>query len=281
MFSTTLVCFACFFLVVAAQRKTCGETCAFRLCRANEDLEPLGIGARLRGGAPGDAIHPFICDTMGTESDKIITGDPKIRMRSGDFISLNDWSAAAPSFDRRFFRAKTIPTLGKSGITYKPAMGNQWDIINETCIKLPIIRGSIGGVPVDRNDPSSCVGFTMTAPAMQVSVFWNTDDDVNMRVVQPDTVTVAFESPSQNGIIRRDNAFQSCGKITVGKELGIWSTTFLPGMYCAKLRMKKKCRPGKLRYTISVAVGGTLKKRKSGMANPSSRSDFAEVCFTV
>lgn len=255
----------------------CGEGCNFRLCRSNEFLAALPVGARLRPGVPGFATQPFVC-SLSNPNQKVRTGEPMVQMDDGNFVQMKSWSAPTTNFARKFFRSKTIQTLQFSGITFKPPTANQWSLLDDRCIKLPITR--VGSTRLPRN-AANCVGFRMTNPKVQVTVFWRTDDDIDMTVVEPDTETVSAGSPTTGGVHQGNNNFDSCGKVVIGKEIVTYATDCDPGTYCVKLRMRNKCSPPRrAKYTITVAVNGVEIARKNGSSFAMS-GVFETFCYTI
>lgn len=255
----------------------CGEECNFRICRANEFLAALLTGARIRPGSPGLAIAPFICTVPASNAVRVSTGEPMVETATG-FVPMKSWSAATPdSFPRKFFRGTKIKVLDRTGIIFKKPTGNQWSLLDDRCIKLPIMR--VDGVKLLK-DPGNCVAFKMVAPAMQITASWNTDDDIDMSVREPDTESVIPGSPSTGGFHRGNNNKNVCGLVKIGREVVIYETECKSGTYCVTLKMKKKCTARRVRYQISVAKNGCEIAKQTG-ATKASSGEFEEFCFTI
>ena len=267
------------FISSAKGMERCGAECSFRLCRSNEFLAAMTVGSKVYLGVPAFAMQPFIC-RLNEENVRIKTGNPLIRQSDRTFVPLDKWNGTSRAFPSRFFRNRKIKGLNFSGITFKePDNAAQWAALKDQCIKLPVLKANGRKLPPPAKG-ENCVSFRMKAPKMQVSAFWKSDDDIDMRVIEPDTEVAAWKSPSSNGRHLGNNNVDACGSVKIGKEIVVYDDEIDKGEFCVVLRMRKKCNKGTTtKYWITVAIDGkniTTVKGKTMV----TKGDFRKLCFT-
>ena len=276
MNATLLSVLSILFLATISHAQRCGSNCNFRLCRSNEFLAPINVGAKVRMGAAGVVSTPFICSLSETLT-KVVTGEPMIETDAG-FVPMKSWTAPSTPFPKKFYFAKTIPSFGgRRGITFKTPTAEQWALLDTKCVILPVVKTDAGRLP---KDPDNCVSFRTQNPMIRITASWNSDDNINMRVAEPDTEVVSAGSPSRGGVHAGDFNLDACGKVSIGKELVTYRNECMPGEYCVRLRMKKKCMPNRTKYSISVAIRGVEFTATSG-STTTKKGDFEKFCFTI
>lgn len=246
-----------------ASAQNCGQTCKFRLCRANENLNPASIGAFLRPGPPGFPMQPFICKIDGSVGPVVRTGNPLLERGGSRF----DLRREGPGFPFKFFVGKKIPTFGFTGIIRKVTTPTQWAYLNRKCFILPIrsyqvVDSSGTVIRTDRATGSDdCVSFRIQAPKVQIDLFWQSDDDFDLSVVEPDNDILSKRTEmTEDGIFRVNNGVKACGLIKIGKEIILYQDDYESGEYIIRVRMNKKCplSPRRVRYCVKVTLLGNL-----------------------
>lgn len=258
----------------------CARKCRFRFCRADLAETRLGKGPSLFLSGPRAGVHPYICGADGsTVSDKVQTAQAKIQTDEGNFVKISKWTAASPAFKPRFFRTQRVKGLGKTGISFAGADGNQWSLIKDRCVYMRITKGEEDGEAIDKNDPTSCISFVMETAVLQIALFWPSSDDLDLEVLEPDNGVLTTGAPTGFGIIKSNVAKNACDRIKAGKEVALYPTSCTDGQYCARVRLTRRCSTGKIKFTIFAYLNG--KKMASRQGAGTDDTILQTVCFRV
>lgn len=217
--------------------RPCGQFCTFRLCNTNGTIRQLPEAPYTLLGAPGTATSPFVCNSAD-DVFQVKTGEARVYTEDhqlGDlYIPISLWRPASlsHSFSSDFMTAFKMSHLDFFGIGRLPTFGNQWDFLHDRCMILPIEKyrtmpGSGGRTIDSTGDPRACVAFRTTAPTLHAEVIWDSQDDFDLGIVEPDGSIIDRFCPRSNaGKLNGDNNEGFCNTaLTAGKE----NIVFLPG----------------------------------------------------
>lgn len=266
------------------KRKLCGEECKFRFCRANRNGNVAQVGTTIRLRSPNTAVNPYICMLDGSVGRVIATGVASIRTNTFNnaMVPINQWSPLGldTPFPRRFFYGRQIPGLKLAGLAHLKPKGNQYSYLNDQCFTLPITKyeevNTNTGEVVGEKTPSgfnNCVSFRTLAHRMLVELFWESSDDLDLVVREPDGDILSRTNPiSTTGQKRNDNGKDGCGEIKVAKEGVIWRDEVEPGTYVVRVIQYKNCLLGKAKFTLRVTLDGQEYFKRTGFADGADMS---------
>lgn len=282
--------FAILALLFATALAQCGSICRFRLCQS---VGPVSVKGRILGlRAPKvPAQGPVIClvgDDMGFVRK---TGEASLELPSGDTL-ISKWKPAGltKKFSKKFFKAGKVKALGRSSPTRGAAKGNQWSFIDEKCVKLPILQYEIRKptfkIVNTPGGPTDCVSFTTRASQLLIEVTWQSRDDLDLAVTDPNGKTLSrFNKKQGDGRFSIDNAAGVCEtkQVAVGKEFARWPQGgFVPkGTYKIVLRHFNNCGAGKTKYQIRATLNGALILNKKGKSKKGGDAIITSINLTI
>ncbi|CDF35157.1 Gal-2,6-Sulfurylases II [Chondrus crispus] len=251
----------------------CGRKCRFRICPLNgsdpPDVRPKGARIRLRG--PDTSRTGYICRsfpnnrTLGTVER---TGTATVS-KDGITSRIDQYRpppppTLSPMFPKNYFRLYNILYGGGlQGIGRRASSGNQEDFLDDLCVTLPIRRYNIentdGSVfrTISTNNERDCVSFRTINQAILVEVAWDSADDFDLSVQDPD---------GGGGRLIKDNNIGRCqGGPPQGKEAVVFDTA-KPGTYEITLRHFNNCG-GRTRFTVNAIVNGVRVFQRRGRSS--------------
>lgn len=191
-----------------------------------------------------------------------------------------------PSFkkDQFFFREVGFPPLrNRFGLARRVSRGNQEDFLNNLCVTLPLLQvgieesdGSLTRVRGKR-DSTSCVAFQSEVASILVELTWNTGDNFDLSVIDPNGDIVDKDnSPSvTGGKLIKDNNLDMC-ELPTGREQVNWNQDRdlkpIRGQYTVKVRHTARCNKKKpTRWELAVIVKGQIVLFKGGVSRRPGR----------
>lgn len=274
------------------RRPLCGEQCKFRFCKFKPGFELAPVGRTLLLRDPGIASIPFVCHpdfTLGNilntaESLVCFPGTTRPPVRISRYLT----PCIRPNVSREYFQIKEInnfpPLPGKYGMSRLKTKTKQENCINDLCIKIPITKYQIIGTGrgnptriVETNNPDDCVSFTTNRALLLIELSWNTGDDMDLKVIEPNGDIISFRrtSSSSGGKLIRDSNVGTCGNRELGREQIRWTCNSRPkkGFYKVQVRQWNRCRGDDriTKWSLSIIVGSKLKFNLMGIANSNSR----------
>eukprot|EP00177_Eucheuma_denticulatum_P006229 GFKZ01011360.1.p1 GENE.GFKZ01011360.1~~GFKZ01011360.1.p1 ORF type:complete len:331 (+),score=16.72 GFKZ01011360.1:321-1313(+) len=280
---------------VGRQRRVppCGQFCAFRMCNYNgvSFTRPKAAFTVLSG--PNTATLPYICKP-GASIGRILGSLPARVFHRGNFVPVSRFSP--PGLDTRypdtFINTRTIPFLPWSGIARETARGNQWEFMHDRCMIMPITT-------YEEIDPetelvqrrvhtdgsgNNCVAFRTTAPVIQIELLWDSGDDFDLSVEEPDGDVIAYYNRrSEAGRLNGDNNVGFCDtNLLFGKE----NIVYLPGgaieegTYTVRVRHYNKCGRNPTVWRARVMINGVPVVTRRGVASRGNNQEVLSATFT-
>lgn len=274
-------------LLSALASAQCGRRCRFRFCGPAGAARPAG--ARLLLRAPNTALSARLCRPGRLPLARVLaSGEANVSAAGGAPAPASQFAPAglAPPLRRDFFKVFPLPT-GRQGVGRKRSFGNQERFLDGLCVVLPMERFEVargkGGVRVREGDERDCVSFVTSNPAVLVELSWNTRDNLDLAVEEPDGDVVSREKPrSENGRLTNDNNV-GCGRGRSGKEAVVYGSAgeVETGGYTAVVRHTRNCGGPRTRWKVRIVVRGELVKVEKGFSEGGGGQVIAEVPFNV
>lgn len=262
--------------VVDHQRvKPCGQFCKFRLCNFNGERLTLPKAAFVILGAPKTAQLPYVCRPGEVMGGVVKSGEAKVR-DGKKFVAISKWKPAGlkRNFRSIFIRTYKTPFLPHSSIGRVKSSTNQWSFLHDQCMIMPITRyeriNLATGRPIkilNASGKSDCVAFRTTAPTIQIEMQWDTPDDFDLEVTEPDGDVLSFRNKrTEYGKLNGDNNVGFCGtKLLFGKENVLYfpNPKIEKGKYKIKVIHYTKCADRPTNWKLSVVINGVVKVNQS------------------
>lgn len=266
------------------QRRTvpqCGQFCRFRLCNFNGNSFQLPKAPFILLNAPNEPFAPYIC-RAGTSIGRI-TGTREASVADSEgLVPISKWSPPGlrTPFAPRFFGVGNIPLLPWSGVSRAVTENLQWDFLHDRCVVLPVTGFEIidsdtqrflRSERVDTSDSANCVAFRTTAPQIHIQLIWDTPDDFDLSVSEPDGDVINFQNTrSEQGKLNGDNNKGFClSGIPGGKEDIVYfrSRNIEFGTYRVTATHGTKCGNRSSNWTLTIMKNGIIVKRRTGTSN--------------
>lgn len=270
----------------------CGDNCEFRLCNTDgENVDVLRQSSFTILNAPRIVTNPFICKTGQGVGLVLRSGEASV-VQGSKVVAISRWQPRGlrTRFGARFIQALRIPFLERSGIGRVAASTNQWSVLHDRCMVLPIRRYQVlernGELREVRNTTrrNACVSFRTTAPAIQVSLLWDTADDLDLEITEPDGEVLTFRNRrSASGKLNADNNVGKCEAMVIGGRENVLYFPDAPiedGRYFVRVRHFRKCRPGDVKYVLRVVINGRVRTIKSGVTAEAGMRLVDSVAFS-
>lgn len=260
----------------------CGDFCRFRLCNFNGS----SIGSFTLPVASYVILNdflrptlPYVCLPSVRIGQIPRTGEARVFDRRS-YVPISSFSPRGLSkpFGRNAILLHQIKFTPWSGVSRPNLNVDQWPFLNRRCMILPIRTYQVLDPSTlrpkrtvrtagSRND---CVAFRTLAPYLQIQATWDSGDDFDLEVTEPDGDTVDFFEPrSEAGRLNGDNSSKNCNStLTFGRENILYDTTrpIQRGLYTVRLTHLVKCGPGRTSWTLRVMMNGQLARLRSGFS---------------
>lgn len=275
------------------QIPTCGTFCRFRICNFNGNSFRLEKAAFFLLNAPDTATTPYICRAQTSIGQITATGEASVDF-DGNLVRLSKWSprGLTRKFKSNFFGVRKIPRLPWSTIDRSTVISNQWNFLHDRCFVIPI-RGFqiidsdtqrlLRSETVDRTDRRNCVSFRSTAPQIHVQLEWDSADDFDLSLEEPDGTLIDFRNTrSKFGKLNGDNNKGFCNSgLPIGKE----NILYMPnrnipfGTYRVMVTHSNKCGARPTRWTVSIMKNGVVVKRRTGNSDKGGNNKVLNTIF--
>lgn len=179
---------------------------------------------------------------------------------------------------------------GEVGITRRTSVGNQENFLNGLCVNLPITKYDIlknsGGVAKSVSNSrksEDCVSFRTAIPSILIELTWQSADDIDLSVLEPNGNRISFrddKSVKTGGRLVNDQNVARCGEDSTGREQIRWivdnkdNLEPLKGNYRVQIRHWKNCGNGPTKWNLAIIVRGKLIFRDSGVSNNKKRDSL-------
>ncbi|CAN8071226.1 unnamed protein product [Agarophyton chilense] len=117
-----------------------------------------------------------------------------------------------------------------------------------------------------RGRRADCVAFRVRVAELRVDLEWDSRDDLDLFVTQPDNKEVFFQSTSNSGHLLRDDNRRACGRATPGGvETAVYARA-LPtsGAYRVFAEHSRSCAQGATHWRLRIALRGRVISDVSG-----------------
>lgn len=289
---------------VIRQGSRCGEFCAFRFCKADGSRTIIdNAGRRIVLRDAGISTNPFVCARKFGKKNKQVkvkkTGEALVHPvdESPDFVRISQFKkgTVSPKFSKKYFTLKEItkrpPLPGEFGVARLMSKGNQEKFVNELCVVLPIKNydilkktGKVQKRIKNSKLKEDCISFQTTAPKILIELTWQSADDIDVRVEEPDGNVIAYfdlESKKTGGVLTLDQNVGRCGEDSTGREQITWKQddTPLEGTYNVQVRHFSNCGDGPTKWTLAVVIDGKLVNFESGSSNADDEAVIKKISF--
>lgn len=271
----------------------CGNDCLFRFCKTNENFNFAPAGRKLVMRDPDSTVNPFICLTDGTAGRIFRVGEALIQEDEETRTPISQWSPDGldPLLPKDFFGTGIIPSLRKSGLRRMATTPAQYQFLDNRCVILPVRAfqeidpetGEKLGRKVVRGN-RNCVSFQTIAPKMVVELFWQSSDDFDLEVLEPDGDILDRSHPrTEFGRFNNDNGIDACDPPRVHHEMAIYRmpATLEKGDYTISVTQFRNCQQGPTRYAVRVLIDGIKVFEEFGVSNAMSSRVVDSFTFTV
>eukprot|EP00177_Eucheuma_denticulatum_P008287 GFKZ01015076.1.p1 GENE.GFKZ01015076.1~~GFKZ01015076.1.p1 ORF type:complete len:329 (+),score=15.40 GFKZ01015076.1:302-1288(+) len=266
----------------------CADNCRFRFCNFDGTSDSFVIpkSPLVLLNEFNTVSLPFICLPSEPNIGFITSfGEAQVNIPRNGLRNISQWNPDGLSvpFPSNFVRPLGILGFSWSGITTSRPRGNQWRLLNRRCMALPIKSYSVTsratGRVVDRvnlpgNDPDDCVAFRTVAPLLQIQARWDSRDDFDLEVMEPDGTIIDWVTPRSNsGRLNGDNNVGLCASdLPRGRENVRYNlNSAIPtGTYTVRLNHFSQCSTRSSNWEVSVVIGGIRVRRFSGSSNNST-----------
>ena len=173
-------------------------------------LRPAG---RLQGGFPCQMRR----NGRITELRNVVGGEASVSVANSGrrFVPISEFEDAQPSFQSSYFAFGFFEITERESLLRRQARGNQRELLDNLCVRLPIRshdllrrNGSIRRT-VRLSGARDCVGLRTRIAQLDIELLWDTSNDLNLRVIEPD----GFQ-------INRDNRVSPSGGVLSATDLG-------------------------------------------------------------
>lgn len=294
------VCFLC-----SAVALRCGvsdtagviQTCNFRLCDPYKGLL-YDVGPRIDFGPSGELIPDYLCKEDGSAMKVLRTGSVYVRPDDNinSFVLLRSWEpqGVTSPFQRKSFFSKEIRGKSNTGLVRKEFTETQYNALDSLCVEMAvtkyekIIRNSDGSTSImvaSSNDRQDCVSFKVGAHHLVVSLFYDSDDNWNFELIEPNGNKLNVRSPeSRHGIYPLDSGAGACGVAECLREVAFYPETCVPGQYSVRIFIQKQCPENvgkRVNFKLSVTLKGTEIVSRMGSSTAEAKTDVDFVAFTI
>lgn len=196
-------------------------------------------------------------------------------------------------FRKNFFQLYRIPFLGgEQGVGRTKTIGDQRKFTDDLCVVLPIKKWDVlradgtAEKTVTGSSKGACVAFKTRQPVIFVELTWDTSDDLDISVQEPDKDFVnAFSPKSEAGRLSNDDTAMVCGASRIGREsiLYPWEKrNFVKnGKYIVTITHFTNCGNGPSKWRLRITVDDKVVRVARGRTNKQSGETVATAKFSV
>lgn len=273
---------------VSRQKDRCGDFCTFYFCKPDADRTVFDVvGPRLIVRDANVASFPFVCRKIvpsgrdffnqtvrvGKTAEALVHPADDRNESPRPFVPISKFrpDGLSPPYPKTYFSLRDIdrfpPLPGEKGISRSANKGNQEEFIDDLCVYIPIRSYDLlnEDLSLDRRvrrtkELEDCVSFRTTAPRILVELTWDSPDDLDLRVEEPNGNVVSFRKPktATGGRLIMDNNISNCGIDPVGREQVRWGRPGSPleGRYIVTVQHFNNCGTGPTNWALAVTIEG-------------------------
>lgn len=306
------VALACVLACLFSQAKAnvCASFCAFRWCDAN-GLKTFSESNKrtliLRDENTGSI--PFVCRRFIKEPGQDISESVRIskvgqaevhpfadvRQDPAPFVKIAKYrpEGLSPRFRSDYFTLRSIqfpPVPGEKGLARKGSVGNQEEFMDDLCMLLPIKKYNVladdGTVlrEVTTNERNDCIAARVRAPVILIELTWNSDDDFDLEVTEPNGEKLSFRnrrSATKGKYISEVGTGSCSSQNTDGREQVRWlpNGNAEDGRYRFKVTHFRSCGFGSTTWNLAVIVNGKVVQNKRGQSDKGNGEKVTQGSF--
>lgn len=270
----------------------CGEHCDFHLCNFNGTRFEIPLASFVLFGAPESTSLPYVCNRMENVGLVLESGEATVSI-DDKFVPISQWRTTGlkTEFKSNFIRTFKVPFLPHSGIGPVQSTVNEWSFLHDQCMTLPIQRyQSIDldtGRPiklVEKTGANDCVAFRTTAPAIHIELTWDTQDDLDLEITEPDgDVLYHKNTKTEYGKLNQDNNAGFCGTpLLFGRENAVYfpDPNIEAGEYKVRVIHFKKCGNRPTNWFMTIVINGAVRVKKSEYSAAGERKEVGGATFS-
>lgn len=253
----------------------CNSYCPFRFCDEFDTAASLSK----RFFPMTEPICTRDVDSVGVLRVRRILRTRQARVRvqgSNKFRPISKISF--PGVPRNTFFANffTVTDAGIRNSPYKSAIGytgvaprSAINRLDGACVEMPVGRWEDSNGKIRSRD-RGCVAFQVFVSQVEIVLEWNTFDDMDVVVEEPDGNIVSIFETTGKGVLLKDQ-FASCFETpptTRRERIGYKpSVDLVKGTYKVKVLHFFNCETGPSNFKISVVKDGATIAEKTGTSN--------------
>lgn len=276
-------------LAASHQVVKCPSTCRLALCsdplrnpivRDNGESNLLRGNKRPMGGA--------FCTTGGQLLRQVKIGEASVTpQKSGipyKLISEYNPPQLTVPFEKSYFTVwKGV--VGQQRVSRKRGSGNQFEVLDKHCVTIPVLSykavlptGRVGP-RVTTTSPNDCITMRVLSTKLEFELSWNTTDDFDLKVTEPDGTKIDFRNKgpmASGGRLNSDNRIGECSLAPVKDEFTREAVIYLRdsnpqiGRYVMTASRYRDCaRSEPTEYCLRAIVNGRVIKTKCGVTDRS------------
>lgn len=196
-------------------------------------------------------------------------------------------------FRKNFFQLYKVPFLnGEQGIGRTRTFGDQRKFTDDLCVVLPIKRWDVlrtdGTVEkiVNATSTGACVSFKTRQPVIFVELAWDSSDDLDLSVQEPDRDFINnFTPKSEAGRLSTDKSDMVCGATPIGRESVVYpweKRRFVKnGKYRVTIKHFTNCGNGPTKWRLRITVDDKVVRVARGKTNKNIGETVSTVKFSV
>lgn len=285
----------------------CGGGCRFRLCTPDtggpaliSTVNPPADFVTL--ATPGTAFAPFICiprrpNTVG----RILAATPVRVQDGGSFTGITSFSPSGLDSPYPSNAVGLAPIMDRmmTGISVGNLSVSQYSLLNQRCMTMGIrrfetidfdTREPIRSVRVQPR-PRNCVAFRTIAPRLLISFTWDTQDDFDLIVTEPDGDVVdrgSADTPTNGGgRFGGDMNVGTCRDraVMTGREFATFSDfnngiAVEEGLYGISALHFNRCRNVDTNWVLTASIDGVETTLASGVATMGNGEEVVRLTFS-
>ena len=221
----------------------------------------------------GIPTGPFPCEILRSgrirELRNVVGGEALVSPgRSGrPFVPISDFRDATPRFQPNFFTFAPLAVTGRDSIVRRPTAGNQVDVLEDLCERIPIVSHDLlrrNGRLRRRITPrgaNACAGFRTRVPQLDIELLWDTQNNFNIRLTEPNLVEINRANPESTAggrLGRGDAGGNGCINFFPSERVRYLASATVPkGTYTIRVDNANVCS-GSSEVTLRVTFQGSV-----------------------
>ena len=220
----------------------------------------------------GIPTGPFPCEMRRSgrirELRNVVGGEALVSPAGSGrpFVPISDFRDATPRFQPNFFTFAHLAVTGRDSIVRRPTVGNQSDVLDNLCVRIPILQYDLlrrNGRLRRRVRPrgaNACVGFLTGFPQLDIELLWDTQNNFNIRLTEPNLVEINRANPvsATGGRLGGDAGANGCIKFFPSERVRYLASATVPkGTYTIWVDNANVCS-GSSEVKLRVSFQGSV-----------------------